>query len=286
MSVGCCTLPLVPMRLEPSERSEMVSQMLFGELFEVLQEKNSWSRIRNFSDDYVGWCSSQMLQLLPTNIFQELEKTSPVFTSAPLSLCACVVESLAKESSQKLSSMFLPAGSRLYFLNKETGHFSVYRSGGSPSLEHFSKEIWEMDPKPLWAAARREGENVAEAALRSALRFVNAPYLWGGKSILGMDCSGLVQLIFSIHGICLPRDARDQFLAGSAVVNLSEALPGDLAFFSNEAGNVVHVGILLNSGQIVHASGCVRMDSVDATGIFNRAIGSYTHSFFSVRRVV
>jgi hypothetical protein len=118
-----------------------------------------------------------------------------------------------------------------------------------------------------------------------ARRFLHAPYLWGGKSILGMDCSGLVQLCFALLGITLPRDASQQVLLGEQVSSPKEALPGDLAFFANPEGKVVHVALVMAEGCIIHASGSVRIDRLDSEGIFNCETNAYTHRLSQLKRL-
>jgi cell wall-associated NlpC family hydrolase len=113
---------------------------------------------------------------------------------------------------------------------------------------------------------------------------LNVPYRWGGKSVMGIDCSAFVQLCAKIAGYKLPRDASQQYDFGEEV-SLSEALPGDIAFFENENHRIVHVGILLSRNMIIHASGEVRIDAIDETGIFNNELNKYTHYLNKVKRL-
>jgi len=272
MQVGICNIPLLPLRLEPSERSEMVTQILFGELFEVLESQSDWSKIRNVSDNYSGWCSTKMLQIIPFSDFEVLRNMSPVFTSALITPCLLNGEGVPR--------MSLPLGSRIYDFKTGTNSFSVYKSSNFNSVIP-EKECWCTDSIHL----RLSMENSSESVLNTALLFLNAPYLWGGKSIFGIDCSGLIQLIFSINGLLLPRDAKDQVLCGDYVENLSLARTGDLAFFSNLKGVITHVGILLDNSRILHSSGCVHIDRIDNQGIFSDKQGFYTHSLSCLRRI-
>lgn len=272
MQAGICNLPLLPLRSESSERSEQISQLLFGELFELLDEKESWSYIRNLSDNYTGWCTTKMLQFLPSVLFNTLLNAEPIFTKALLAPCI--------KLGDELPQLFIPAGSRLYFSDVADHSFPIFRTKTFGELEP-QKEYWRLAPDFTASLSR---EAASEEVLRTAMLFMNAPYLWGGKSILGIDCSGFSQLVFSIYGQILPRDARDQVLLGTEVSDLSQAGPGDLAFFSNMDGKVIHVGILLDNCRILHASGCVRIDRMDQQGIYCAELGKYTHKLCSIKR--
>jgi cell wall-associated NlpC family hydrolase len=123
-----------------------------------------------------------------------------------------------------------------------------------------------------------------EELLQTAKKWLNAPYLWGGKTFLGVDCSGFVQTVFKVHGIRLSRDAWQQVKEGEAVEKLSFAKTGDVAFFNNPEGRITHVGILLNRNQIIHASGKVRIDKIDEEGIINIRADKRTHQLHSMKR--
>jgi len=272
MKAGILTLPLMPLRSEPSERSEMMTQLLFGELFEVLEEQDNWTQIRNLTDGYVGWCTTKMLTLLPPSVLEGLRATSPHVTEALLVSCT--------HHRKSVPPLFLPAGSRLYDYNASTGAFSIFGLCDNPA----EKTTWTLDPNSLTSNASSLDLALPSKIIRMALCFINAPYLWGGKSILGIDCSGLTQVSASVHGVYLPRDARDQALLGETV-SLSEALPGDLAFFSNPEGRIVHVGMLLDKDRILHASGCVHLDRLDNDGIFSETLNRHTHTLDSIKRI-
>ena len=272
MKTGICTLPLIPLRSEPSERSEMISQILFGELVEIQEESDSWSKIRTLADNYTGWCTTKMLQSLPHSMFEKLEKMVPYLTKALLTPCTKIGETYPQ--------LFLPAGSRLYFLDQVKATFPVFKSNAA-DFSDLETVYWNIPVDSAFSSL----SNISKSELvQIATLFMNAPYLWGGKSILGIDCSGLVQVVFSLFGKFLPRDARDQALVGEAISELSNARAGDLAFFNNAEGKIVHVGMLVDNGRIIHSSGFVHIDTLDAKGIFSDDLGKYTHELHSIKR--
>jgi len=273
MKTGICTLPLIPLRSDPSERSEMISQILFGELVEVIEENDSWIRVRILSDNYCGWCTKKMVQLLPESILSTFLNAPPTLTVAALSICT--------KQGDIHQNLFLPAGSKLYFLDPVKGTFPVFRSTKKGIAEP-EQEVWSIN---CISCPNHSGQKDGDEVTKLASIFMNAPYLWGGKSILGIDCSGLVQVVFSILGIALPRDASDQALLGEPIIDLSKSLAGDLAFFSNAEGKVVHVGLLMGDGTIIHSSGCVHIDCIDPTGIYSNSLDKYTHHLYFIKRI-
>ncbi|MFW5830834.1 MAG: C40 family peptidase, partial [Prolixibacteraceae bacterium] len=129
-------------------------------------------------------------------------------------------------------------------------------------------------------------KNPRNVIIKQALKYFNAPYLWGGRSPFGVDCSGFTQVIYKMIGIKIPRDASQQVKMGTALSFVDEAEPGDLAFFDDEEGNIVHVGILWKRNKIIHASGKVRVDNVDQFGIFNVDLKRYTHKMRVMKKII
>lgn len=129
-------------------------------------------------------------------------------------------------------------------------------------------------------------QNIRENLISTAKKFLNVPYLWGGKSFFGIDCSGFTQLVFKVYGKKIPRDAYQQAEVGEVLDFLEESQAGDLAFFENAEGRIIHVGIMLNSHQIIHAHGKVRIDELDSTGIFNKEKKAHTHKLRFVKNIM
>jgi len=252
---------VLPVRKEASEASEMVTQLLFGEFCEVFESEGAFVKIRNLLDDYTGWVDEKMLTEVSASEFDDL-KDMPVFrVLVPLAEVFC----LSNKTIYRLS-----AGSLLPGYDANTSKFG------------FNDKIFQIHPS--FVTYLPQGETNVDGIIPSAMQFLNTPYLWGGKNIMGMDCSGFVQIVFSLNGVSLPRDASQQIEMGTEV-NFDEVLPGDLMFFNKNEGKVSHVGIFLGDGRIVHASGSVRIDNVDKTGIFRKENLTYTHHLLAVKRV-
>jgi len=260
MSVGILSLPMLPIRSEPSERSEMSTQLLFGEQFDWLENQDNWTLIRNQADGYEGWATTKMLTMLSDEMTKKLNQFKTVFLQEPVTVFQGV----------DIGAMYLPAGSRLFV----QGNRLFFPSGAELTELFLDKE----------AVGSQFTKSLPERILQTANQFMNAPYLWGGKTILGMDCSGLTQVSASINGFQLPRDASDQALLGEEEF-LSLSLPGDLAFFANPEGRIVHVGLVFGQNKILHASGSVRLDDLDERGIYNKELKKYTHQLHSIKRI-
>jgi len=260
MSHGILSLPVLPVRSEPSERAEMTTQLLFGERFEILESQDAWSLIRNDADGYEGWVTSKMLTPVSDEMEVMLRSYETILLPEPLVFFRGI----------DVGQLFLPAGSTLLVQGKR-----YFFPMGERWVEVFPEKALSFGSVSF---------PMPERILETAFQFLNAPYLWGGKTVLGIDCSGLVQVSAAIHGFQLPRDARDQASLGEEQF-LSLALPGDLAFFANDEGRIVHVGLVCGPHEILHASGCVRVDTLDGRGIFNRELKKYTHALHSIKRI-
>lgn len=261
MISGVCFQPLVPLRVQPSEKSEMVTQMLFGEKFLLLKESENWSEVKVLNDNYTGWCSTKMLNLIPDFSDDFLSGYSPFICSKIVNECFLPEEDIF---------LHIPAGSILY-KDESSENFFIPKFDGFKIVK--KKVVLKSDSKISRC-------NISEVAMQ----FLNAPYLWGGKTLMGIDCSGLVQIVFSILGISLPRDASQQ-IAHGIDVGFDEVKTGDLAFFANESGKIVHVGICLGDNKIIHSSGNVHIDRLDLNGIYSREFSVYTHKLSHIKRI-
>ncbi len=247
------------MRAEASERSEMVNQLLFGETFEIVDAIRGWKLIRGTLDKYEGFIDEKQYAAISTVDFEKHHTLAERFSGQLITEI--------KDEKTGLSLHLLPGSSMRGF---EKGHF---RLGNL----HFSCEASLSSP-----AENAEREQL----VAFAGKFLNAPYLWGGRSLFGIDCSGLVQVVFKVHGILMHRDASYQAQQGETLSLMHEAMPGDLAFFDNEEGLITHVGVISGEGTIIHASGHVREDALDHQGIYNRQLKKYTHKMRLLKRII
>jgi hypothetical protein len=252
MEYGICNLAIIPLRAEANDRSEQVSQVLFGETFEILEWKESWVKIVTAFDNYAGWIGRLQFIMLGHLAFKRFRQTPPPFTYRPVTQAWKIANN---------SILYLPMGSSLAFLEGTTCHI------GDERFEIIG-EIGETD-------------NLAV----TATSFLNAPYLWGGRTHFGIDCSGFTQAVFKLQGINLLRDASLQVEQGYVVNAINDTKLGDLAFFNNTEGKIVHVGIMLNNEKIIHASGKVKIDTIDEKGIYSEELKRYTHKLKTIKRL-
>jgi len=253
-----CPLAQIPVRIDPSDKSEMVTQVLFGETFNIQEEKGNWLLIQTHVDTYEGWIDRKQAHIVTPEFIEKTKSSTTHVVAEKTLVCYCKNDS---------TFILLGKGCHLPLLANNTFHLGekVYTTTGK------GKAI----PKKFNAS------KIAE----TAMDYLNTPYLWGGRSIMGIDCSGLVQVVYHMRGLDLPRDAAQQAVYGDAIDFIDEAMPGDLAFFDNLSGEIIHVGIIIGPGKILHASGQVRIDNIDHNGIYNVEKGSYTHSLRILKRL-
>jgi gamma-D-glutamyl-L-lysine dipeptidyl-peptidase len=253
MPYAVVNVPAAPVRKKAMHQSEMINQLLFGEAVEILEKKGKrWLLICSLHDGYRGWIANNLIE----EITAEQAKSKSEYVTA----------NLINTVKINKESMSIPLGSTLPFYEKAKGHIG----NGEYIFKGAVKNINEITAD-------------ADAVKKLTRPWLNAPYLWGGRTILGVDCSGFVQVVFTMMGIQLPRDARLQAKKGKTVKNLADAVTGDLAFF-NDKEEIVHVGILLSNEKIIHASGRVRIDAIDKKGIINSITGKRTHLLHLIKR--
>ncbi|MEY8849323.1 NlpC/P60 family protein [Psychroserpens sp. XS_ASV72] len=249
MQYGICNLSIVPLRAEPSDSTELVSQVLYGELFKVLEQRKSWSRIRLAYDNYEGWIDNKQYLEISEDDYKTLTKEERL-------LSGDLVEFVKDQNEQLLT---IPLGASLNALNL---------------LKH------DFDGHSI------SGKQPKDQLIKTAYTYLNAPYLWGGKTPFGIDCSGLTQMVYKLNGHELLRDASQQATQGEALSFIEESEPGDLAFFDNSEGDIIHVGLMMENNYIIHAHGKVRIDRIDHSGIYNVDKKMHTHKLRVIKKII
>ena len=263
-AINHCTV--TPVRQEPSEGSEQLTQLLFGEVCEVLDRLPRWTKIRSTLDGQEGWVDFKMLSPAPISSQEVKGERLKIKGEGVISTPMAIATDM--ETSEEL---MLTLGTRL------------------PNYAHGTFEVlgkqYLINPAGV-RGERREARGKEICAI--AQRLLNTPYLWGGKNAMGMDCSGFTQVVYATQGINLLRNAREQMTQGELVPSLAESQPGDLAFFDHadrdpKVTNISHVGLLLSPTEIIHCSGCVHIDTIDEQGI-HLPDGELTHHLVQIKR--
>lgn len=256
---GVALVTAIPLRLEPSEKSEMVSQVLFGETYEILKERKGWYLVRCHFDGYEGYLSPSSVDLIPERLFSRIQASQTYVSKA-------VTQTVLFSGSR--DGVLVTAGASI------PGFNGKFRFRVGPYVMRFKG-------RPLKLALKSR-TNLVDFARQ----FIHAPYLWGGRTPFGFDCSGFTQVVYKSFGLAIPRDASAQVREGEVVNWVNEGKPGDLAFFQNPEGAIVHVGILAGNGQILHCSGRVRLDYIDHEGIIHSQSRRYTHHLRVIKNLL
>ncbi len=239
----------------------MVTQLLFGECVSILDTQDNWSLVRMLFDEYECWIESKQLTVL-----KDADAKTQAASNTKLS--GDLIQIIANQKTQQLFPIVL--GSSLPLLtNKimQVGNEQYEYEGSVAEIQKAKKQI---------------RTSIAE----TAYLYRHSPYLWGGKTPMGIDCSGLSQMVYKLNGISIKRDAYQQAELGTTLSFLEEADTGDLAFFDNAEGFITHVGIILPDYYIIHASGKVRIDKLDHQGIFNVEMNRYTHNLRIIKNYI
>lgn len=252
MERGIIAVCVSPIRQEPSHRSEMISQALFGYVVQILNCTEEWCYVKNEIDQYEGWITQSHIQNSPVLLLQNL--TWKVITEPWVKAQMCC-------ENQK-STLFLTAGCRFPEIYGESGQLNLPFTDFSVEIDpHYVQDIHPFNIEQLVSYSKM---------------FMNVPYLWGGKTIFGIDCSGLIQTLFSLFSVYLPRDAWQQ-AAVLQDITWEQRNTGDLIFFQKTVGKISHVALLMNKDFVIHASGRVRIDPITPEGIFNPEQKKYSH---------
>ena len=270
--VNRCTV--TPVRMEPSEGSEQLTQLLFGEVCQVLERLPRWTKIRSTVDGQTGWVDFKMVTSIGDEATGDEAKGIGV-VAVPIA---------ATTDMETGEELMLTLGTRLP--NYAHGTFEVL--GKKYLINPACVSHLEDAPQAIGHPAGYRLEGKGEEVCAIAQTLLNAPYLWGGKNAMGIDCSGFTQVVYSVFGVNLLRNAREQITQGTPVASLAEAQAGDLAFFDHadrdpKATNISHVGLLLDKQTIIHCSGCVHVDYIDDMGI-HLPDGELTHHLVQIKR--
>lgn len=256
MHYGICNLSIVPLRIEPSDSSEMISQVLFGEHFKLLEIRKKWCKIRVAFDNYEGW--------IDTKQFEEI--TEETFVKLEISELTLANELIEFAIDKKDNYITVPLGANLPFYTNQNLQINTtnFKYEGAVISKKLTKKT----------------------IVNIAYKYLNTPYLWGGKTPFGMDCSGFTQMVYKLCGYKLLRDATQQATQGDVLSFIEESEPGDLAFFDNNEGIITHVGIIMKDNYIIHAYGKVRIDRIDHSGIFNIDTHKHTHKLRVIKKII
>lgn len=248
MQYGICHLSIVPIRSSAEETAEMVSQLLYGEHYKVLEQRKHWSRIRTAFDKCEGWIQNLQLTFIEETLYDELNgDTPPHFT----------IDLVSYIEMDKNNLLPIVLGSVI-------------------------QQKWNHIHEGALITSKQEKPNL----INTALQYLNTPYLWGGKTPFGIDAAGFTQMVYKINGYHLLRNATAQATQGSALSFIEESEAGDLAFFDNNEGVIDHVGIIMENNYIIHVHGKVRIDRLDHTGIFNYDTKTYTHQLRVIKKII
>ena len=250
MQYGICHLSIVPVRGTADESAEMVTQILYGEHYKVLEQRKQWSKIRLALDGCEGWVSNNQLTLIEKEAYSQLESSQNRKHSSELI-------SSAEYQNNRLTPIVLGSTLPDYKIlnHRFEGNFI-------------------------------NGDSEKKNLVKTALFYLNAPYLWGGRNPFGIDASGLTQMVYKINGVALKRAADQQALQGDSLSFIEESEPGDLAFFDDNEGKIHHVGIIMGDNYIIHSYGKVRIDRIDHTGIFDSETRLYTHKLRVIKKII
>ena len=255
MKQGIGNLNSVPLRRDPDSKSEMVSQIIFGETFEIVDSNDKWIRIILDFDFYEGWVKKNQILFLTQKEYDEIVMDNT---------------SISKEL--------------VTYITSDDNDLQTLTIGAS--LPKFNGTHFKLVNKRFFFEGQTNRELLPKQSLvHTAYLFLNAPFLWGGRTPFGVDCSGFIQMVYKINGHSILRDASLQASQGEVLSFIEESEPGDLAFFDNHEGDIIHVGMILADNHIIHCHGKVRIDRLDQSGIYNVDTKRHTHNLRVMKRI-
>ena len=256
MLYGICNLSIIPLRLEASHSSEMVSQILFGEHFKVLEKRKKWSKVRLHFDSYEGYIDNKQFEEITEESYSNLSKKGGYI-----------------------------AGELIDFITDEKGNLSTICLGST--LPFYNGSRFKVNTSNyIYEGNTYNHKLPKDEILKTAFLYLNTPYLWGGKTPFGIDCAGFTQMVYKLCGFSLLRDAKQQATQGEVLSFIEESEPGDLAFFDDNEGIITHVGIIMKDNHIIHAHGKVRIDRLDHSGIYNVDTKRHTHKLRVIKKII
>lgn len=258
---GISLYSVIPVRAEAREAAEQSTQILFGETFDIIEQKDRWNRVKLHLDSQEGWIDAKMCTPMKS---EEYDAYAAAYRSSAM-VAMPMAYAVSENNGQTIP---LTAGTRL--VNYTDGRFEVLGVGFRIDPAMVIAKILDLNEKNLLQAVRF---------------FLNIPYLWGGKNAMGMDCSGFTQVVMSLFGKSLRRNASEQAEQGEAISDLSKLQAGDLLFFDHEDGKISHVGIAIDANRVIHCSGRVKVEKLDSNGIFNAETNSYSHHLVAIKRI-
>ena len=240
---GICELSVLPVRKNPHSTNELVTQLLYGEIFYIIEKREKWSKISNYYDKYEGWANNAQIKFINKKKFNSIKSNNSIY-------CIDISGYITDKNNEKTLT---PIGSLVsscdQLKSKYTGKSSV---------------------------------STKSNIIKTAKQYLNSPYLWGGRIPFGIDCSGFSQIVYKINGIKIKRDAGEQANEGK-ITSIKNLKAGDLAFFGKTNKKVTHVGIMINKNEIIHAFGKIRIDKVNKKGIINSETKKLTHKLIGFR---
>ena len=245
--------PAANMYSAATEQAGVVSQAIYGSIVALLEAKDGWARVRT-PDDYTGWMPETSLRKLPAG-------QKAYAAEGRVAQVVALFANLYREPdvTRHRPAMTVPFETRLEILAK-------------PKDNPRWLEVRLVDSDTAWV---QRGDVTFETAampmpavIALGRRFLGLPYLWGGTSTYGFDCSGFVQMLCRRRGILIPRDAQPQAgWSGFAPVERHDLRPGDLVYFGQSVGKITHTGMYLGDGQFIsataHSQPTVRIDRLD-----------------------